>query len=64
MLSEDAYKRLIDKISKSGDGNWKKEIHIRNCLCWVADNFDEIEPIIREYYLKKEMKKLEEEHER
>lgn len=61
MLSEDAYKRLIDKISKAGDGNWKKEIHIRSCLCWVVDNFDEVEPILKSLYLEKEMKKQKEE---
>lgn len=60
MLNEDSYKILKDKISKAGDGDWKKELHIRNCLCWVADNFDEIEPIIKSIYLKKEIQKSEE----
>ena len=44
--------------------DWKEEKHVKNCLNYVAQNFKEIEPIIRQFWINKEKKKLEEENER
>ena len=55
-------KLLIDV--PQGFSDFKEMEHMKNCLNYVAANFYDVEPIIREYYLKKEMKKLKEEHER
>lgn len=41
------------------DGDFKREQHIVNCLTYVLENFDEIEPTIRKQWLDKEMRKLE-----
>ena len=41
------------------ENNWKKEQHIVDCLTYVLENFDKVEPTIREFWLKDEMKKLE-----
>lgn len=48
-------------IDISYEGDWKEELRIKNCLTYVAENFNELEPIIKEFYIKKEMKKLEKE---
>jgi hypothetical protein len=42
----------------------KEEIRYKSCLNYVIKNFNELEPIIREYWIKKEMKKLEKDKER
>ena len=44
--------------------DWKEEKHVKNCLNYVVANFKEIEPILREHWLRKEMKKLDKEKER
>ena len=44
--------------------DYKEEIRYKSCLNYVIKNFNELEPIIREYWIKKEMKKLEKEKER
>ena len=44
--------------------DWKEEKHVKNCLNYVAQNFKEIEPAIRQFWINKEKKKLEEEKER
>ena len=44
--------------------DWKEEKHVKNCLNYVAANFKEIEPVIRQFWINKEKKKLEEENER
>lgn len=41
------------------EGNFKREEHIINCLRYVLENFDDIEPTIRKHWLDKEMRKLE-----
>lgn len=52
-------KKLIFNIDC--ENNFKREEHIANCLTYVLENFNEIEPIIREFWLNKEMKKLKKE---
>lgn len=52
-------KKLICEIDCEND--FKKEDHIASCLTYVLENFDEIEPTIREFWLNKEMKKLKKE---
>lgn len=44
--------------------DWKEEKHVKNCLNYVAQNFKEIEPVIRQFWINKEKKKLEKENER
>ena len=44
--------------------DYKEEIRYKSCLNYVIKNFREVEPIIREHWIKKEMKKLEKEKER
>ena len=44
--------------------DWKEEKHVKNCLNYVAQNFKEIEPVIRQFWINKEKKKLENENER
>ena len=44
--------------------DWKEEKHVKNCLNYVAQNFKEIEPIIRQFWINKEKKKLEKDNER
>jgi len=50
---------IIDKINKASNGDWKRENFIKNCVGYVIDNFDEIEPIIKKHWLDKEKKKIE-----
>ena len=52
-------KKLICDIDC--DGDYKKEDQIASCLTYVLENYDEIEPTIREFWLNKEMKKLKKE---
>ena len=49
-------KLLIDV--PQGFTDFKEMEHMKNCLNYVAANFYEVEPIIREYYLKRELKNL------
>lgn len=51
---------LIEKINKASNNDFKRKDFIKNCLGYVIDNFDEIEPIIKKHWLEKEKKKLEE----
>ena len=51
---------LLEKITKASNGDWKRKDFIKNCVGYVIDNFDEIEPIIKRHWLEKEKKKLEE----
>ena len=44
--------------------DWKEEKHVKNCLNYIAANFKEIEPIIRQFWINKEKKKLEKDNER
>ena len=44
--------------------DWKEEKHVKNCLNYVAQNFKEIEPVIRQFWINKEKKKLEKDKER
>lgn len=44
-------------------GDYKEDIRLKSCLNYVIKNFNELEPIIREYWVKSEMKKLEKEKE-
>ena len=44
--------------------DYKEEIRYKSCLNYVIKNFNELEPIIREHWIKKEMKKLEKDKER
>lgn len=41
--------------------DYKEEIRYKSCLNYVIKNFKELETIIREHWIKKEMKKLEKE---
>ena len=41
--------------------DWKEEKHVKNCLNYVAQNFKEIEPVIRNFWIEKEKKKIMEE---
>ena len=50
---------LLEKITKASNGDWKRERHIKNCLSYIVNNFDELEPIIKKHWLEKEKKKLE-----
>lgn len=50
---------LLEKIEKASNGDWKRKDFIKNCLGYVIDNFDEIEPMIKRHWLEKEKKKLE-----
>lgn len=52
---------LNEKIEKASNGDWKRENFIKNCLGYVIDNFDEIEPLIKRHWIEKEKKKLEKE---
>lgn len=51
---------LLEKINKASNGDWKRENFIKNCLGYVIDNFDEIEPLIKKHWIEKEKKKLDE----
>lgn len=42
-------------------GNFKRKRLIQNCLIWVVDNFDEVEPMIKKLWLDKERAKLDKE---
>lgn len=52
-------KKLIFNIDC--EDNFKREDHIANCLTYVLEHFDEVEPLIREHWLNSEMKKLKKE---
>lgn len=51
---------ILKKIEQASNGDWKRKDFIKNCVVYVIDNFDEIEPIIKRHWLEKEKKKLEE----
>lgn len=55
---------LNEKIKQASNGDWKRENFIKNCLGYVIDNFDEIEPLIKRHWIEKERKKLDEKEER
>ena len=44
--------------------DFKEDIRLKSCLNYVIRNFTEVEPILREHWLRKEMKKLEKDKER
>ena len=44
--------------------DFKENIRLKSCLNYVIRNFTEVEPILREHWLRKEMKKLEKDKER
>ena len=44
--------------------NYKDDLRLKSCLNYVIRNFTEVEPILREHWLRKEMKKLEKDKER
>ena len=50
---------ILKKIEQASNGNWKRKDFIKNCVGYVIDNFNEIEPIIKKHWLEKEKKKLE-----
>lgn len=39
--------------------DYKEEIRYKSCLSYVIKYFKELEPIIREHWIKKEMEKIE-----
>ena len=39
--------------------DYQTEIRFKSCLNYVIDHFYEVEPLIQEYWLKSELKKLE-----
>lgn len=44
--------------------DFKEDIRLKSCLNYVIKNFREVEPILREHWVKSEMKKLEKEKDR
>ena len=52
---------LIKKINKASNGDWKRKDFIKNCLNWVVENFDEVEPTIKRLWVDKEKAKLDKE---
>lgn len=52
---------ILKKIEKASNGDWKRKDFIKNCVGYVIDNFDEIEPIIKRHWLDKERAKLDKE---
>jgi hypothetical protein len=52
---------IIDKINKASNGDFKRENFIKNCVGYVIDNFNELEPIIKKHWLEQEKKKLDKE---
>ena len=44
--------------------DFKEDIRLKSCLNYVIKNFREVEPILREHWVKSEMKKLEKDKER
>ena len=44
--------------------DFKEDLRLKSCLNYVIKNFREVEPIIREHWIKKEMKKLDKDEER
>jgi hypothetical protein len=52
---------IIDKINKASNGDFKRENFIKNCVGYVIDNFNELEPIIKKHWLDKERAKLDKE---
>lgn len=49
---------LLEKITKASNGDWKRENFIKNCLGYVIDNFDSVEPIIKKHWVDKEKKQI------
>ena len=43
--------------------DYKDDLRLKSCLNYVIRNFTEVEPILREHWLRKEMKKLEKDKE-
>lgn len=56
--------KQIDEIKYIPNGDLKKKYRIANCLIYVLKNFDKIEPIIKQYWIDQETKKLKEDKER
>lgn len=52
---------LLEKIEKASNNDFKRKDFIKNCVGYVIDNFDEIEPIIKRHWLDKERAKLDKE---
>lgn len=44
--------------------DYKEEIRLKSCLNYVIKNFREVEPILREHWIKKELKRIEKEKDR
>lgn len=44
--------------------DFKEDIRLKSCLNYVIKNFREVEPILREHWIKKELKRIEKEKER
>ena len=40
--------------------DWKDERRVKNTFKYLAQNFKELEPVIKQYWFNKEKKKLEE----
>lgn len=38
---------------------YKEDIRLKSCLNYVIKNFREVEPILREHWIKKELKRIE-----
>ena len=49
---------ILKKIEQASNGDWKKQMWMQNCVNWVIDNFDDIEPHIKRLWVEKETKKL------
>ena len=52
---------ISKKIEQASNGDWKRENFIKNCVVYVIDNFDSIEPIIKKHWIDKEKAKLDKE---
>jgi hypothetical protein len=52
---------LTDKIKQASQGDWKREQFIKNCLNYVIDNFDSVEPLIKKHWIEQEKKKIDKE---
>lgn len=51
-------KELLEKITKASNNDFKRKDFINNCVGYVIDNFDEIEPMIKRHWLDKEKKQI------
>ena len=49
---------ILKKIEQASNGDWKKQMWMQNCVNWVIDNFDDIEPHIKRLWLDKEKKQI------